>query len=80
MVATMAGSTSTVVKDGESGLLCGIYEDNKFYLNLLRLVDDKNLRIEFGKTGMAHVKKHFSIQRLVDDTDHLYQNLLNPSK
>lgn len=80
VVATMAGSTSTVVKDGESGLLCGIYEDNKFYLNLLRLVDDKKLRIEFGKTGMAHVKKHFSIQRLVDDTDRLYQKLLNPSK
>lgn len=80
VVATMAGSTSTVVKDGESGFLCGIYEDNKFYLNLLRLVDDKNLRLEFGKTGMAHVKKHFSIQRLVDDTDRLYQKLLNPSK
>ena len=80
VVATKAGSTEEVVKHNETGLICDVFQDNQFYLNLLELIDNDELRKKFEKNGKAHVQKNYSIKRLVEDTDRLYQSLLDSTK
>jgi glycosyltransferase involved in cell wall biosynthesis len=76
VVATDAGGTSTVVDDGETGLLAPIGDVSALAAHIERLRADDELRRRLGAEGARRVRARFSTARMVDDVDGLYRRIL----
>ncbi len=80
IVSTKVGGVEDVVTHGETGLLSAIDDVSGFCKNLLRMVEDDELRHQMGNTGESHVLKKYSYRRLVEDMTALYNELLSKKK
>jgi glycosyltransferase involved in cell wall biosynthesis len=76
VVATDAGGTRTVVDDGETGFVVKVGDIDALVDRLLRLRDDVELRTRLGATGAERMRTRFSIERMVDDIDRVYKEIL----
>lgn len=76
IVSTNVGGIEDIVKVNETALLSESMDQEKFNLNLLRLVENESLRIKMANQGLCFVKDRFSFQRLVRDFDQHYSALL----
>lgn len=79
VVATSVGGVADIVRDGYNGLLAGSNDAGDFSRKLLRLIDDKKMRIEFGERGRELVREKYSKDRLVKDIKDLYEECLKNS-
>ncbi len=76
IVSTNVGGIENIVLDKRTGLLSDLEDVEQYAENLLTLVENENMRLEMQKYGWKHVKDQFSYQRLVQDMDALYTDLL----
>jgi glycosyltransferase involved in cell wall biosynthesis len=76
IVSTKVGGISDIVIEGETALLSDLHDSDGFKKNLLRLVENDELRNCLGKKGADHVQKKFSVERLAGDMAGLYRELL----
>jgi glycosyltransferase involved in cell wall biosynthesis len=76
VVATRAGGTGTVVRDGESGYLLEIGDIAGLAARLGELARDPELRRRLGEAGAADVRKRFTVSRMADEIDAVYARLL----
>ncbi|HEX4680563.1 MAG TPA: glycosyltransferase [Gaiellaceae bacterium] len=76
VVATDAGGTRTVVDDGETGFVVKVGDIAALADRLTRLRDDRALRRRLGATGAERMRSRFSIERMVDDVDRVYAEIL----
>ncbi len=76
IVSTEVGGISDVVIKGETALLSPVGDVEAFGHNLLKLIDDDELRAKMGEKGWLHVKDKFHYRRLVEDIRGLYDRLL----
>jgi glycosyltransferase involved in cell wall biosynthesis len=76
VVATDAGGTRTVVDDGETGFVVKVGDIDALVDRLLRLRNDVELRTRLGATGAERMRTRFSIERMVDDIDRVYTEIL----
>ena len=76
VVATRAGGTATVVRDGESGYLLGIGDVEGLAARLVELARDPELRRRLGGAGAADVRERFATTRMADEIEAVYQRLL----
>ncbi|MBI3501659.1 MAG: glycosyltransferase [Bacteroidetes bacterium] len=76
IVSTSVGGIENAVVPNNTALLSEISDEQKYFDNLLRLVDNDNLRSEMGRGGWDFVKDKFSYSRLVNDMKLLYTQLL----
>ena len=76
VVATDAGGTRTVVDDGETGFVVPIGDVEALAERLVRLRDDPELRARFAQSGRERMRERFSIKRMVDDIEALYEEIL----
>ncbi len=76
IVSTRVGGIENVVIPNETALLSEPDDMEGFKNNLLRLVEEKELRDRFGEKGWAFVKDKFHFERLVSDITNLYDRLL----
>jgi len=56
IVATDDGLTKDLVIHGVNGFLGRIHDDSVYYDYLLKLINDKKLRIKMGKSARAHIE------------------------
>jgi glycosyltransferase involved in cell wall biosynthesis len=75
-VATRVGGTPDVVRDGIDGFLVDSAEPDELADRLAELARDPARRAEMGAAGRARVLERYSVDRLVDDVDRLYRELL----
>jgi glycosyltransferase involved in cell wall biosynthesis len=80
IVSTRVGGIADIVVEGETALLAGVQEAEKFSHHLLQLVEDDELRKRMGEKSHNHVVERFSYQRLVNDMSKLYYELLDRKK
>lgn len=80
VVSTKVGGIEDVVRDGETGLLSEVNDGNAFCSNLLRMVEEDDLRDRLGCAGESHVMSKYSYRRLVKDMSELYHELLSRKK
>jgi glycosyltransferase involved in cell wall biosynthesis len=80
VVSTRVGGIGDIVIENSTALLSGIQDEEKFCENLLRLVNDDQMRKGMGANSHAYVLEKFSYQRLVGDMSQLYYELLNKKK
>jgi glycosyltransferase involved in cell wall biosynthesis len=76
MVATNTGGTPEIVVDGLTGILIMPRDPAAMAAALKELVLDKAKRIAMGKEARKRIEEHFSIQKNVQRTEALYNELL----
>ncbi|MEO7800520.1 MAG: glycosyltransferase [Ginsengibacter sp.] len=76
IVSTRVGGIQDIVQEGKTALLSDIDDKTAFYNNLLKIVDDDNLRNEMSQQGKVNVATKYSYQNLINNMSHLYYNLL----
>jgi len=76
VVATNVGGVKDIVKDGASGYLVESGNVEEFSNRLVELIKDPEKRRAFGLSGRDIVKNRFSKERLIKDTERLYNTIL----
>ncbi len=76
VVATRAGGTGTVVRNGESGYLEAIGDTQALADRLATLARDPALRERMGAAGAEDVRMRFAVGRMADEVEAIYRRLL----
>jgi len=76
IVSTAVGGIENVVIPNETAFLSDKNDVQKFAENLLKLIEDENLRIKMSQQGRAFVNGKFHYSRLVNDMKEYYNDLL----
>jgi glycosyltransferase involved in cell wall biosynthesis len=76
VVATRAGGTGTVVRNGESGFLEAIGDTQALADRLAALARDPALRERMGAAGAEDVRARFAVGRMADEVEAIYDRLL----
>ena len=76
VVSTRVGGAATVVEDAVTGVLVPCADERALVSGLTRLLTDPELRTRMGSAAREHATARFRIERLVDDIDRLYRELL----
>jgi glycosyltransferase involved in cell wall biosynthesis len=77
VVATRVGGNPEVVQEGVTGLLVPPCDDAALAGAIIRILQDPELARRFGAAGRQYVGDHFSLDRMVIETQRLYVQLLN---
>lgn len=80
IVSTSVGGIENIVVKGQTALLSSIGNEKTFAENLLRVVENPELRLAMSRSGSDFVRHKFSYQRLCLDMGTLYRNLLSRGK
>jgi glycosyltransferase involved in cell wall biosynthesis len=76
VVATRVGGVPDVVSDGVDGFLAEVGDVEGLTAALATLARDPTLRKEMGRAGRERTLPRYRVERLVDDVDELYRELL----
>ena len=80
IVSTRVGGIQDVVMEDVTALLSDVNDKQSFFKNLLRLVEDADLRKQFSEHSKESVLNRYSYHRLIKDMSGLYKDLLNHKK
>ena len=76
IVSTRVGGIGDIVIEGDTALLSEVNDHAGFAENLLKIVEQDELRMRLGKKGAEFVTQKFSVERLAGDMASLYKELL----
>ena len=76
VVASNVGGIPECVEDGKSGFLFEAQNVKDLQDKLKILIENENLRKQFGEYGRKMVEEKFSVEKMVSDTQKLYEELL----
>jgi glycosyltransferase involved in cell wall biosynthesis len=76
VVATRVGGVPDVVDDGTDGFLVPPGAVDELATRLAELATDPGLRARMGDAGQARMRTRYAVDRLIDDIDRLYRDLL----
>ena len=80
VVATDVGSVANLVQLGRTGVLVPPGEPQPLAEGILQVLDNPEQAAQWGRNGREHVYPALDIQRLVNDIEALYLNLLREKK
>ena len=75
VIATNVGGIPQVVIDNKTGFLVEDKDKNGLVTAIKKLFEQPKLRQEFGKEGHLFLKKHYSINQVVDKYESVYLNI-----
>lgn len=76
VVATSVSGSKEIIRDGENGFLVSPKDSQSLAHCINILLKNPKMREEFGKKGKEFVSKNFSLDRMVKDTEELYEDLI----
>jgi len=76
VVATRVGGTPEVVVDNECGLLVPAGDASTLAEAIDRLLVDPRLRARLSNAALQRVAERFSMSRMVQDTENLYETMV----
>lgn len=79
MVATTVGGNPEVVQDGVTGFLVPPRQPEALANAICRLLQSREMAVAFGQAGRRRVAEHFSVEKIVAETEQLYLRLLDKS-
>ena len=77
VVGTAVGGVPSAVRDGESGVLARADDMRSLATAAAEILDDPELAARMGAAGRRYAAAAYTIERLIDDHDRLYRELLN---
>lgn len=75
VIATATGGNPELIADGTTGRLVGVNDTAALVAALAAYVDDAELRARHGAAARARVEREFSMAKMVDAYDAVYQSL-----
>jgi glycosyltransferase involved in cell wall biosynthesis len=72
-VVTDVGGNSIVVKDGVTGFVCDLEDEDLFLSRIMSLCSDTALRRKFGNAAKKHIEKNHSVDAMVSGYMDLYR-------
>ncbi len=78
VVASDAGAIKEIIIDGETGFLIEPKNPKQLAERVFELYKNPELRISFGKKGRSLVETNYSIEKMLDKIEFLYEKLLMP--
>lgn len=76
VIATRVGGIPEQIEDGKNGLLIEPKNPDQLAEAILRLMNDRELRLQMGREGYERAQR-FSLSRTLEDLDAFYDNLFN---
>lgn len=76
VVATAVGGNCELVQDGQTGLLSPAGEPEPLADRIVGLLQDQDLRRRMGSEGRKFFEEHLTLERMVTDTQRVYDQLL----
>ena len=76
VVATRVGGVPDVIRDDIDGFLVDVGDTEALAARLGELARDPERRRQMGSAGQARVLERYAVDRLIDDVDSLYRQLL----
>jgi len=76
IIATRIDGITEQITDGETGLLVSSWDANGLAKAIIRLINDHNLAVRLGLKGRERVEKDFSVEKMIAETEKIYQLLL----
>ncbi|HLA40231.1 MAG TPA: glycosyltransferase, partial [Candidatus Glassbacteria bacterium] len=80
VIATKVGGTPEVIEDGVSGLLVPPSDSEALARAMRSLIENPELARRYGQAGKQRIAEHFSLGRMVQQTEQHYLNLLEQTK
>jgi glycosyltransferase involved in cell wall biosynthesis len=80
VIATRIGGIPEVVNDGESGYLSDIGDVEKMAADTLKLLNNPDQRIAFGKRGRDLSVQRYSTQAIIPQYIAFYEKVLNGTR
>jgi glycosyltransferase involved in cell wall biosynthesis len=75
VVATEAGGIPEVVAHGETGFLVPVRDPKVLAQRLVQVLKDEPLRRRMGEAGLARARARFTVERMVEETNAVYERL-----
>jgi len=75
IIATRTSAIPEIVEDGETGLLVPVDDGDALSDALSLLLTDTPLRKRMGLAGRRRLEEHFSVQKMVEETAKIYQQI-----
>jgi len=76
IIATRAGGIPEIVEDGFNGLLVPPRDAHALARAIVDALKDEALRRRLGAAGLAHVQERFTVEKMVDETAAVYEDIL----
>jgi glycosyltransferase involved in cell wall biosynthesis len=73
VVATATEGALEIIRAGETGLLTPIGNPNELAAEIQLLLKDKTTRLRLAKAAQQDVAEKFSVERMVEETEKIYQ-------
>lgn len=73
VVATRVGGCGELVLDGQTGFLVPRNDEAAFAGRIVALLKDNKLRKDLGRMGRERVMEHFSVEKMVQGNEGLYE-------
>jgi glycosyltransferase involved in cell wall biosynthesis len=77
VVATNVGGNPELVIHGETGLLIPPNNSQVLGETLIRLLSNSGLAAYYGQAGRQRVEEYFSVERMIQETESVYHELLS---
>jgi glycosyltransferase involved in cell wall biosynthesis len=75
VIATEGGGTKELVVDNKTGYLVDQGNSKQLAEKILFLIENKKMSTEMGRKGRERIEKYFSIDKMIDKTLELYNNI-----
>jgi spore coat protein SA len=81
IIATRRGGIPEIVRDNLNGLLLQQYSDHmELAAKIIRLLEDRDLRLRLGQHGRAWVQENFSWEMIAQRQEEVYDEIMNSSQ
>lgn len=80
VVATRVGSLAELVEEGKSGFLVEPGDWEAMAGRILQLIQDRSLAGRMGQEGRQKVRKHYTLEQVVKQTEAFFEKLLTQQK
>jgi glycosyltransferase involved in cell wall biosynthesis len=75
IAATATEGAKEILRDGETGLLVPVQEPVALAEAIGKLLSDENLRAKLGGQAQEFAGKNFSLERMIEETEKVYERL-----
>jgi len=80
VIATQAGANAELMENGSTGCLVSADDSSALARGMLGYLRDPALAVRHGRAGRQRVERRFSLERMVDQYDRLYSELIVGSR
>jgi len=76
VITTNVTGMSYIIKDGYSGILVGLDDDEALFRAMSNMIENDAIRKQMGKNGMKFVKENFDYSKVKDKFIHMVEGMI----